>query len=91
MQWLLDAGARVDAANEDGDTALHNAALRGRDGVIRVLAGKGANLELKNKKGQTPLALTAVARRRGVGNLASEGDASRKDTADLLRKLGAKE
>jgi hypothetical protein len=56
-----------------------------------VLVDKGAVLDLTNKKGQTALALTAVARTRGAANLASESEASRRDTANLLRQLGAKE
>jgi ankyrin repeat protein len=91
VQLLLDKGAHVNAANHAGDTALHNAAARGRHAVIHALVSKGAALDLKNKNGQTALGLTAAVRTRGAANLASESEASRKETADLLRQLGAKE
>jgi hypothetical protein len=70
---VLDLGADVNAANEAGDTALHGAASKGYDAIVQQLASKGARLEVKNKRGRTPLAT------------------ARKSTADLLRKLGAKE
>jgi hypothetical protein len=67
----------IDAANKNGDTALHAAALLGYDRVVKLLADKGANLSVKNSRGLTPLS-----------SLTGRGDAS---TADLLRKLGAVE
>jgi ankyrin repeat protein len=69
----LDLGADVNAANEAGDTALHGAASKGYDAIVQQLASKGARLEVRNKRGRTPLAT------------------AKKSTADLLRKLGAKE
>jgi ankyrin repeat protein len=47
----------------------------GYDRVIKLLAEKGANLNVKNSRGLTPLAAL-----RGRNN---------SSTADLLRKLGA--
>ena len=52
---LLDAGADVNAVSESGDTALHRAAGRRLDAVVQVLADRGATLDVKNKRGQTPL------------------------------------
>ena len=91
VQLLLDKGAPVNAPNKAGDTALHNAAARGQNAVIQLLVDNGATLDLKNNRGQTALALTQVARSRAAANLASESEASRRNTADLLRRLGAKE
>ena len=71
----VDLGASVNAANEAGDTALHAAASKGYNAIVQVLADAGARLDLKNKRGRTPLASASTA----------------KGTADLLRKLGAKE
>jgi ankyrin repeat protein len=69
----LELGADVNATNDAGDTALHGAASKGYDAIVQELADKGAQLEVKNKRGRTPLM------------------AAKKSTADLLRKLGAKE
>jgi ankyrin repeat protein len=75
----LSLGIDVNAADADGNTVLHMAASRGFDAIIQLLATGGAQLEVKNKKGQTPL---AVASGRGAAGAA---------TADLLRKVGAKD
>jgi ankyrin repeat protein len=69
----------INAVNKNGDTALHAAAGMAYDSVIKLLAEKGANLNIKNGRGQTPLgALTGRNRRTSP-------------TIDLLRKLGAGE
>lgn len=81
---LGDAGADVNQVNEAGDTALHAAASAGMTRVIQWLAGKGARLDVKNKDGQTPVALTAV-RERQQGPLT----AARTKAGELLRQLGA--
>jgi ankyrin repeat protein len=62
IQLLLDRGADIDAANEAGDTAMHSAAFRGSEEIIRFLVSKGANLRAKNRQGRTPLD-TALSRR----------------------------
>ena len=80
---LVEDGAQVNAADEDGDTALHRAASSGFDEIIRLLAANGARLEPRNKQGQTPLMLTR-ARRSGPGG-GEQGS-----TAQLLRELGAR-
>jgi len=87
VRLLLDAGAAVNQVNEAGDSALHAAAVTGMTTVIQLLADGGAELELENKAGQTPLALTMPreegrpGRRRQV--------AGSKEAEELLRKLGA--
>jgi len=69
----LDLGADVNAANAAGDTALHGAASKGYNPIVQLLFDQGARLDVKNKRGRTPL------------------ETAKKSTADLLRKLGAKE
>jgi ankyrin repeat protein len=58
--------------------------------VVQLLAERGAVLDVKNKKGQTPLAIASTARRTPDG-LAQTTSAAGSSTADLLRKLGARE
>jgi uncharacterized protein len=79
----IDLGEDVNAANQAGDTALHGAASKGFNTIVRFLAERGATLDVKNRRGQTPLSL-AVARQR-VDGVVDKG------TADLLRDLGAKQ
>src|SRR5665213_1640767 len=89
IQLCLDAGVDINAANGQGQTALHAAALKGYDKVVQFLADHGANLEAKDKRGNTPLD-EALGQGAGSGGF----DGSRKDvhesTAELLRKLIAK-
>jgi ankyrin repeat protein len=86
----VDLGIDVNAVNEGGDTALHTAAARRLNTVVQLLAERGAVLDVKNKKGQTPLAIASTARRTPDG-LAQTTSAAGSSTADLLRKLGARE
>jgi ankyrin repeat protein len=55
LQVLLDRGADVNAANDLGETAMHAAAQRGADRIIRFLHARGARLNEPNKEGRTPL------------------------------------
>ena len=48
----LGGDARADA---NGKTALHGAALRGANGAVKLLVDAGGRLDVKNKKGWTPL------------------------------------
>src|SRR5262249_2327818 len=52
---LMQPGT-IDAVNRNGDTALHAAASMGYDRVVKLLAEKGADLNIKNNRGLTPLA-----------------------------------
>jgi len=85
----LQAGADINAANGQGQTALHAAAQLGFDKVVTFLASKGANVNAKDQKGYTPLD-SALGNAGGSGGF----DGSRKDvhesTAAILTKLGAK-
>ena len=59
---FLNRGADVNASNQLGDTALHGAAKMTYPIVARMLAERGARLDARNKKGETPLAVTTVIR-----------------------------
>jgi ankyrin repeat protein len=69
----LELGCDVNAANQAGNSALHIAALRGYNTIVKLLLEHGARTDIKNKRGQTPLSITP-------GEF--------KSTADLLRKAG---
>jgi ankyrin repeat protein len=84
---LLQAGADVNAADSNGRTALHGAAQKGYDRIVGFLAGRGARLDVKDRRGLTPL--DAAMGLAGNGGF----DGSRADihesTAALLRRLAA--
>ena len=83
VQLLLDRGMDPDAFNTAGNTAVHGAVGRG-EAVIRLLASRGATLNLKNKAGFTPLDLAMGSGGRGRGG---RGGVVREDIANLLRQL----
>jgi hypothetical protein len=45
----------VTATNDTGETALHAAAARGADSIVRLLIAHGAQVNARNKRGETPL------------------------------------
>ncbi len=62
VELLIKAGADADFQMEDdGNTALHQAVQRNDLEMIKVLARNGANLELYNWNGQTPIAVAEEA------------------------------
>jgi uncharacterized protein len=86
VRLLKEAGADVNARAVDGDTAVHGAAIHGWNEVIKLLAGYGANLDVADKDGMTPIDY-ALARYplNYLENKAVVHDA----TAALLKSLGA--
>jgi ankyrin repeat protein len=52
---LLKRGAQVDVQDQEGDAAMHGAALNGNVNLLRLLLEKGANPNIRNKVGGTPL------------------------------------
>jgi hypothetical protein len=55
---LLEVGADVNAADKNGETAMHGAAYQSRARLVDLLAEHGADINLwnrKNKFGWTPL------------------------------------
>jgi len=85
VRLLLDAGADVTRATDTGDTALHAAAASNQPAVIELLVQRGAQVNAKNKNGQTPLTLTLPRKSEGRGF----GFPGYPDAEAALRKLGA--
>jgi ankyrin repeat protein len=63
----LDNGADVNAVDEGGQSALHLAAAQAEDSVIRLLAARGADPHLRDKRGRTPLEVASAGGRGGRG------------------------
>jgi ankyrin repeat protein len=75
VKVAAELGADLNAVNDAGQTAVHGAASAGFNTIIQFLADSGAKLDVKDKRGQTPLAST------------DRRNADLKSTADLLRTL----
>jgi ankyrin len=75
----ITLGSDVNAKNPSGDTALHVAAAQGYSTVVRVLAERGADLNVRNGRGLTPLGAL-------LGKAGAKGP-----IIDLLRELGGVE
>jgi ankyrin repeat protein len=55
VKLCLENGVDLNAVNSNGWTALHGAANRGDDEIVKYLAEKGAKLDVKDTEGRTPL------------------------------------
>ena len=78
VRALLEAGARVDEADDDGITILSWAAIANRMDMARLLIQRGADVNHVDKKGMTPLLYAASI---------DFGDSA---MIDLLLKSGAR-
>ena len=79
---LLDRGAAVNAVNQADFTALHGAAMRGLNEVIRILVDRGANINARDFRGRT-------AFRMAEGSKQSFQFQAYSETAEYLESLGA--
>jgi len=84
-KMLLDLGADVNAVNDAGNTALHAAAHMRDEPLIQLLVDHGAKLNVKNRDGETPLAIA----HRSVQLFGKPLIEEHTSAGDLLRKLGA--
>jgi ankyrin repeat protein len=83
IKLLLDAGADINQRANDGGTALHGAAGRGRNGIINLLVARHADVTIKDARGRT-----AADTANGVGALGRNVE-THPETAALLIKLMA--
>lgn len=83
IQLCMDHGLDVNAFNSNGFTAMHRAAARGANKVVKYLAAHGARLDMKNKAGVTPL---DMAMGKGAGR-GGEDTPAHDSTVALIRSL----
>jgi ankyrin repeat protein len=93
VKLLVEHGAKVNRVGQFKLTAMHCAATHGMNDVIRFLASKGADLNLKDDIGETPLSIASAivtkgAMAPGVNHRRIPRDRLT-DTAALLLQLGA--
>jgi len=98
VKMAVELGSDVNAVNEwRGQTAIHAATFMGYTDVIEFLASKGADLNLKDKYGETPMTIALgdpeglVYRQLGGAryDYSFRQPKEQKDVAALLLKLGA--
>ena len=85
VQFVLDLGADVNAANAVGRSALHGAAHIRSDAAVQLLFEHGATVQVADQRGITPLMIA-----EGGGHILLPGLGGG-STADLLRALGSAE
>jgi len=98
---VVGLGGHLDAASQNGDTALHVAAALGYDTVVRFLVDRGAGVNVKNRRGLTPLAAAMFGSTAGARGAAAPAGAdslgfeppielAHPSTVALLKDLGAR-
>lgn len=55
VEYLIERGADVNAANRDGNTPLHVAAFLCRTQIVQLLLEKGGSVSKKNMREETPI------------------------------------
>ena len=69
-----------------GDTALHLAAYGGHEAVVRLLLANGAQVNVRDRKDETPLDLAVSAREHAIAKLLRTRGAK---TGQVLKATGA--
>jgi len=85
IQLCLDAGVDINAADNRGETALHGAAREGYSDVVKFLAAHGGRLDVKNKRGFTPL--DAAEGKAGGAGFDGTAGVPHPETAAVIRQL----
>jgi len=84
VEFLYELGQDVNAVNSMGLRAIHGAANRGSDDIIKFLVSKGARLDVKDSEGRTPMNWA-----EGVF-LATHPPEPKPSTIALLKELGTR-
>jgi ankyrin repeat protein len=80
IRLCLELGADPNTVDDNGDTALHGAAMWGSNGAVELLVAAGATLDVKNTRGLTPW-------RIAEGAVFEDALLAQPRTAALLRRL----
>jgi ankyrin repeat protein len=79
----LEAGLDVTAANDNGQTPLFGAVYLGSPMLVQLLVDRGAPIDVRNRRGQTPWLVAAKGEYRAGSFFV------KKEAGDLLETLGA--
>jgi ankyrin repeat protein len=85
LTFAAGLGLDINRENNRGETALHGAASRGADTLVKYLVNHGARLDAKTKQGLTPLDY-ALGK-----NVVAQLPVPHDSTVALIRKLGGAE
>jgi ankyrin repeat protein len=83
---LLDAGANINAANNNGQTSLHAAARMDMKEFVRFIGERGANLDARDRAGATPLDI-AEGRTGTAARPGTSGPDKHPEVAAVLHEL----
>src|SRR5262245_37235604 len=83
VKYLVSLGADVKTVDLNGETAVHGATHRGSPELIEYLVQQGANLDMTNKMGWTPLTIAGGVYYPNLYEHYPEAEAT-------LKRLGAK-
>jgi uncharacterized protein len=86
---LLDAGANINAVNNNGQSSLHAAARMDMKELVRFLGERGANLGIKDRNGSTALDI-AEGRTGTAARPGTSGPEKHPEVAAVLQELMAK-
>jgi ankyrin repeat protein len=73
-ELLLANGAKVNARNNDGRTALHEAADAGNKDVLELLLANKADVNAKANNGDTPLHVAMIHGYKDIAELLRQHD-----------------
>ncbi len=82
VKFAWELGSEVNVVDAKGNTALHGASIRGANAIVQFLVENGAQIDVRNEVGWTPLTVAE-------GVLWPNTYSRWPDTASLLRQLGA--
>lgn len=83
VQYCLDLGLDINAANDDGQTALHGAVYFGGTRMVPFMVERGARVNVVNKQGQTPWRVASEGEYRAGSFIVHP------ETGEVLATLGA--
>jgi len=85
IEKMLASGTKPDLRNDEGNTALHLAARKGRVAVVKLLLKHGAPINLRNTANATPFDSAGA----GSQNRSNEVD-NPEEVVRILKAAGAK-